>query len=97
MATIEERVSKACVTLGYAMLYSDVTSPCLIAKSDAIYIVEEQDRIARQEERERCIKKACEWLTDSLYAFVSYDENDGIGLKIDYTQLTKMLRKELEG
>lgn len=62
METIGERVSKACVTLGYAMLYSDVTSPCLIAKSDAIYIVEEQDRIARQEERERCINKACEWL-----------------------------------
>lgn len=43
---------------------------------------------------EEAIDNICEWLKDSLFAFVEYDLLNGIN--IDYCHLNKQLRKAME-
>lgn len=81
MATIEEKFSaKNCITSQIEGVISDLehmtsgnfmhnrASARLLAKcalKEVEKVIAEQDSIARQEERERCIKAAQEWLCKS--------------------------------
>lgn len=93
--TIKEKVSQVSRTLEYAKYYCDEKTPCLVTKNDAIQIATEQDSIARQEERERCIKIA----QDKMCSICKTAHNScGYGVICTYGECDERekLRKEME-